>query len=93
MFMFLLLKRKKIGKKMITGISGFVFFVEKWPFRDANLFFKKCLAETPIFIVFGGARLLGQVVKKRKFWTPTLFCFYLCVFFLFSFILKGLRVR
>ena len=51
---------------MTTGISGFGFFVQKWPFRDGQLFFKKCLAETPIFIsVFWGARFLGQVVRER----------------------------
>ena len=50
---------------MITGISGFGFFlVQKSPFRDAYLFFKNVFAETPIFIVFLGARFLGQVVKK-----------------------------
>ena len=50
---------------MITGISEFVFFVRKWPFRDAHLFFKNCLAETPFLVVLG-ARFLGQVVKKRE---------------------------
>ena len=29
------LKEKKGKKKMITGISEFCFFVQKWPFRDA----------------------------------------------------------
>ena len=47
------------------------FLVQKWPFRDAYLFFKKCLAETPMFILFWGAHFFGQVVKKEKFWTPT----------------------
>ena len=54
---------------MITGISGFGFFVQKWPFRDAHLFSKK-LAETPIFIVFFGCALLGQGFKKRNFGHP-----------------------
>ena len=45
--------------------------VQKWPFRDGNLFSKKWfVAETPIFIVFLGARLLGQVVKKAHFGQP-----------------------
>ena len=35
------------------------------------MFSKKKFAKTPIFIVFLGARFLGQVVKKGKFWTPT----------------------
>ena len=69
--MFFVVEREEIGKKMITGISGFRIFCPKWPFRDAYLFLKEWLAETPIFIVFLGARSFGQVVKKRKFWTPT----------------------
>ena len=78
---------------MITGISGLGFFVQKWPFRDTHLFFKKCLAETPIFMVFWGACFLGQVVKKGTLWTPTkrniwlitekLFFWYFCVFSVF----------
>ena len=36
-----------------------------------HICFQKNLAETPIFIVFLGARFFGQVVKKEKFWTPT----------------------
>ena len=55
---------------MITGISGFGFLVQKWPFRDAYAFFQKKFAETPIFIVFGGARFLGQVVRKGNFGHP-----------------------
>ena len=55
---------------MITGISGLGFLVQKWPFRDAHLFFKKCFAETPIFIVFLGACFLGEVVKKGNFGHP-----------------------
>ena len=55
---------------MITAISGFVFkkyfLVQKWPFRDAYLFFKKCLAETPIFIVFFGCALFGPSCQKRE---------------------------
>ena len=69
-FVFLLLKEKKKAKKMITGISGLVFFVQEWPFRDAYLFFNNKLAETPIFIVFLGARFLGQGVKKGYFGHP-----------------------
>ena len=54
---------------MITGISGSGFFlVQKWPFRDAYFFFKK-RAETPICIVFWGARFLAKL-SKRQFWTP-----------------------
>ena len=47
-----------------------LFLCQKWPFRDAELFFKNWCAETPIFIVFGGARFLGQVVKKGIFGHP-----------------------
>ena len=52
---------------MITGISGFGFyFVQNWPFRDAKLFSKKWVAETPIFIVFLGARFVAKLSKKGK---------------------------
>ena len=50
---------------MITGISGFGFLVQKWPFRDANLFFNKWVAETPIFIVFFGGALFGPSCQKK----------------------------
>ena len=56
---------------MITGSSGFGFLVQKWPFRDAYLFFKKCLAETPVFIVFFGCALFWLSCQKGKLWTPT----------------------
>ena len=52
---------------MITGISGFGFFsVQKWPFRDAQLLFKKKGPETPIFIVFCGCVLFGPRCQKRE---------------------------
>ena len=53
---------------MITGISGFWFLlVQKWPFRDAYVFFfkKTKFAETPIFIVFLGCALLGPSCQKK----------------------------
>ena len=51
---------------MITGISGFGFFAQKWPFRDSKLFSKKWVAETPIFIVFFGCTLFGPSCQKRE---------------------------
>ena len=51
---------------MITGISGFGFFVQKWPFRDSELFFTKWVAETPIFIVFFGCALFWPSCQKRE---------------------------
>ena len=101
MFVFLLLLQKKAKKKKITGISGFGFFVQKWPFRDSKLFSTKWVAETPIFIVFWGCALFGPRCQKReilkshpkngKFWliTEKLFfgIFVISLFFcpLFSF--------
>ena len=55
---------------MITGISGFDFFVQKWPARDSELFSEKWVAETPIFIVFWGARFLAKLSKKGNFGHP-----------------------
>ena len=51
---------------MITGISGFCFLVQKWPFRDASVFLNKKFAETPIFIVFLGCALFGPSCQKRE---------------------------
>ena len=77
-FVFLLLKEKEKGnRKMITGISGYGFFVHNWPCRDAKLFAKKWVAETLIFKLFFGCALFwpscqkGEVLdthpKKEKF--------------------------
>ena len=52
---------------MITGISEFGFFLSKNGRFVTHNFFPKKQAETPIFIVFLGARFLGQGVKKRQF--------------------------
>ena len=54
---------------MMTGISGFGFLSKNGRFVTHISFL--CLVETPIFIVFLGARFFGQVVKKGTFWTPT----------------------
>ena len=53
---------------MITGISGFGFFGSKnGRFGTHNCFSKICFPK-PIFLwCFGGARVLGQVVKKCFF--------------------------
>ena len=56
---------------MITGIYEFGFFWSKnGRFVTHNFFPTKKKAETPIFIVFLGARFLGQGVKKGNFWIP-----------------------
>ena len=61
-------REKKAREKMITGIYEFGFFLSKnGRFVTHNFFPKKKQAETPIFIVFLGARFLGQGVKKRQF--------------------------
>ena len=45
---------------------NFGFFVQKWPFCDAYLLFKKERPETPIFIVFFGCALFGPRCQKRR---------------------------
>ena len=45
---------------------NFGFLVQKWPFRDAHLLFKKKGPETPIFIVFFGCALFGPSCQKRE---------------------------
>ena len=53
---------------MIIGISEFGFFCPKMAVSwRITSFQKKKQAETPIFVVFLGARFLGQGVKKRQF--------------------------
>ena len=44
---------------------SFGFLVQKWPFRDAHLLSKNKGPETPILIVFLGARFLDKVSKKE----------------------------
>ena len=52
---------------MITGISGFgLFFVQKWPFRDSELFSTKWVAETPIFYSVFDCALFGPSCQKRE---------------------------
>ena len=71
-FVFFVVVREEKGKKNDNwNLWIWLFFVQKWPFRDSELFSTKWVAETSIFIVFLGARFFGQVVKKGKFWTPT----------------------
>ena len=69
-----------------------IVLVQKWPFRDAHLFFKNALLGPP-FLCFLGARFLGQVVKKGNSGHPQKkladnwkvhFWIFLC-FFLFVF--------
>ena len=87
---------------MITGIYEFGFFWSKnGRFVTHNCFSKK-KALKPLFLqCFLCARFLGQVVKKRKFWTPSqkrrkfsliteklifeYFLFFSCLFFDFFF--------
>ena len=55
---------------MITGISEFGFFVQEWPFRDAELFFKNYSAETPILECFLGGAFWAKSSKKGNFGHP-----------------------
>ena len=70
---FLLLKEKKKANKKNDNWNFWfwVFVGPKMAVSWGITAFQKNLAETPIFIVFLGARFLGQVVKKGKFSTPT----------------------
>ena len=101
-----LVEREKNRQKHDNWNFWFWFFVQKWPFRDAHLFFSKMLSWNPYFYsVFWVRVFFGQVVKKENVWTPTqkrknwlitekLFSWYFCVlccFFVFCF--EVLRVR
>ena len=70
-FMIFVVEREEHGKNYNWNFWIWDCFVQKWPYRDAYLFFKKCLAETPIFIVFFGCARFWPSCQKGKFWTPT----------------------
>ena len=60
-------KRRKQAKKNDNwNLWIWVFLVQKWPFRDAHLLFKKKGPETPIFILFFGCALFGPSCQKRE---------------------------
>ena len=48
-----------------------VFLVQKWPFRDAHLFFKKRAWNPYFYSVFWVRVFWGQGVKKGKIWKAT----------------------
>ena len=47
MFVFFVVEREEKGPKNDNWNFWIGFFVQKWPFRDAKLFSKKWVAETP----------------------------------------------
>ena len=72
MFGFFVVEREEIGKKNDNwNLWILVFLVQKWPFRDAQLLFKKRAWNPYFYSVFWGERFLGQGVKKGKFWKAT----------------------
>ena len=68
---FLVEREKNRPKRMITGISGFVFCCRKMAVSWRTSVLKKCFAETPNFIVFFGCTLFWPSCPKGKLWTPT----------------------
>ena len=68
---FVLLKEKKTGKNDNWNLWIWFFLVQKWPFRDAQLLFKKKALKQLFLLCFLCARFLGQVVTKGKIWTPS----------------------
>ena len=69
-FVFVVVEREEKGKKYRWNFWFWAFFVQRWPFRDAYAVFKKCFAETPILMVFGGARFWAKLSKKGNFGPP-----------------------
>ena len=96
MLVFFVVEREEKGKKN----DNWNFWI--WGFLSKNgrflthICFSKCLAETPIFIVFFWCACFGQVVKKRnlghppktkeKFWLITEFGFWGTLCFLLFFL-------
>ena len=66
--MFFVVVREEKGKKKNDNWNFWIwlFFVQKWPFRDSELFSTKWVAETPIFIVFFGCALFWPSCQKRE---------------------------
>ena len=67
--------KKRKGKRNDNWNVWFgVVLVQEWPFRDRFVtqisFPKKQVCWNPYFVVFWGARFLGQVVKKREMLDP-----------------------
>ena len=69
--MFFVVVREEKGKKNDNwNFWIWVFLVQKWPFRDSELFSKKWVAETPIFIAVFGCAFLAKLSKKGNFGHP-----------------------
>ena len=70
MFVFVL-GREEEDKNDNWNFWIWVFWVQKWPFCDAQLFFKKLFSESPGFIVFWGVRAFwARLSKKGDFGHP-----------------------
>ena len=68
---FLLLKEKKTGKKNDNwNLWILVFLVQKWPFRDAHLLFKKRAWNPYFYSVFWVRAFWAKVSKKGNFQKP-----------------------
>ena len=68
---FVVEREEKCPPKMIIGIYEFGFFVQKWPFRDAQLLFKKKTCWNPNFYSVFWVRALWAKVSKRNSETHT----------------------
>ena len=55
---------------MITGISGFGFLVQKWPFRDAYVLVKQSLMKPLFYSVFGVRAFWAKLAKNGIVDTP-----------------------
>ena len=68
--MFFCWQRRKEPPKMITGISWIGFLSKHGRFVTHNCFSKIGVLKPYFYSMFGGARFLGQFVKRGNFWTP-----------------------
>ena len=65
-----LLKEKKIGKNMTTGISGFVFLSKSGRFVTQISFSKNTLLKPLFYSVLGVRACLAKLSKRRNFGHP-----------------------
>ena len=66
-FCVIVVEREENRQKIIAGISGFLFFWSKSPFRDACVFLPTKKLLKPLFCSVLGVRAFWAKLSQRKF--------------------------